>query len=64
MWIKSLRESQWRYKTGAGGSLNVDLLLASGGVIVVDPPSGPPRKFEYSGVGIGLSIPILKWLKL
>ncbi|MBN3803233.1 hypothetical protein GXB81_09215 [Paraburkholderia sp. Ac-20336] len=44
--------------------MNVDLLLASGGVIVVDPPSGPPRKFEYSGVGIGLSIPILKWLKL
>ncbi|WP_175861805.1 hypothetical protein [Burkholderia cepacia] len=64
MWIKTLRESEWKYDTGAGGGGGLELLLASGGVMVFDPPSGQPEQFAYAGVGIGLSLPILKWLKL
>ncbi|MCA8355093.1 hypothetical protein [Burkholderia cepacia] len=64
MWIKTLRESKWAYDTGAGGGVGLDLLLASGGVMVFDPPSGQPEQFTYASIGAGLSFPILKWLKL
>ncbi|WP_157657087.1 hypothetical protein [Burkholderia ubonensis] len=64
MWTKTLRESEWKYDTGAGGGGGIELLLASGGVIVLDPPSGQPEQFKYAGVGVGLSLPVLKWLKL
>ncbi|WP_155635513.1 hypothetical protein [Burkholderia cepacia] len=64
MWIKTLRESKWACDTGAGGGVGLDLLLASGGVMVFDPPSGQPEQFTYASIGAGLSFPILKWLKL
>ncbi|WP_431018543.1 hypothetical protein ACQ4K0_10980 [Burkholderia cepacia] len=64
MWIKTLRESQWKFKTGAGGGVGLDLFLASGGVIVLKPPSGQLEQFAYTGTGMGVSVPILKWLKL
>ncbi len=64
MWLKTLRESRWRFNTGAGGGGSLDLLLASGGVIVLKPPSGQLEQFAYAGTGIGVSVPILKWLKL
>lgn len=64
MWINALRESRWRYDTGAGGGTGLELLLVSGGVIVLDPPSGQPQQFAYTGEGIGVSVPLLKWLKL
>ena len=49
MWIKTLRESEWKYDTGAGGGAGLELLLASGGVMVFDPPSGQPEQFAYAG---------------
>ncbi|WP_321818263.1 MULTISPECIES: hypothetical protein [unclassified Paraburkholderia] len=64
MWIKTLRESNWKYDTGAGGGGGIDVVLASGGVVVLDPPTGQPEQFAYAGVGMGITFPILKWLKL
>ncbi|WP_159069081.1 hypothetical protein [Burkholderia metallica] len=64
MWLKTLRESRWKFNTGAGGGLGLDLFLTSGGVVVLKPPAGPLEQFAYAGTGMGVSVPILKLLRL
>lgn len=59
-----LRLSKWTYSTGAGGGLSVEILMATGGTIVLSDPAGHEQNFYYGGVGagigLGLKIPKIK----
>jgi hypothetical protein len=48
-----LRLSQWTYLTGAGGGASIDVVMATGGTIILDDPQKQEQKFHYGGVGLG-----------
>jgi hypothetical protein len=48
-----LRKSKWKYDTGAGGGVSVDIVVATGGNIVLTDPQKHSQSFYYGGVGIG-----------
>lgn len=49
-----LRSSKWTYSTGATGGVSVDVVVASGGTIVLQDPSQTDQSFYYGGLGAGL----------
>ncbi|WP_118186154.1 hypothetical protein [Paraburkholderia phosphatilytica] len=51
-----LRLSQWTYSTGAGGGAGIDIVMATGGTIILDDPQKQEQKFHYGGVGIGFGL--------
>ncbi|KVG13257.1 hypothetical protein [Burkholderia thailandensis] len=59
-----LRLSKWTYNTGAGGGLSVEIVMATGGTIILTDPEKHDQSFYYGGVGVGigagLKIPKIK----
>src|SRR5580698_9345753 len=52
--IDSLRESNWKYDTGASIGIGTALLSTSGGTIRFHDPDDQNQDFSYAGFGIGL----------
>ncbi|MDR5741429.1 MULTISPECIES: hypothetical protein [unclassified Caballeronia] len=59
-----LRPSEWSYSTGATGGVCADVVVASGGSIVLSDPDAKDEAFYYGGIGagmgVGIKIPRLK----
>lgn len=47
------RESKWSFNTSATGGAGLDLLMASGGEIVLNDPDQQPHSLHYGGMGAG-----------
>ena len=62
--MKVLRKSKWVFDTSSGGGAGIDLLLASGGVIVLDDPSKQPQQFQYAGIGVGHAFSIPRLMRI
>ncbi|MGX6998591.1 hypothetical protein [Caballeronia sp. KNU42] len=58
-----LRESKWKYDTGATGGMGTAFLAASGGTISLKNPDSQTQEFSYAGFGLSVfsvSIPKIK----
>ena len=61
----SIREtSAWTFNTSGTGGLGVGFFAATGGELVLNPPSGDPKGFYYGAAGAGLSLGIRKIPKI
>ncbi|KAG8151667.1 hypothetical protein [Burkholderia catarinensis] len=49
-----LRRSQWEYQTGSTFGASIELVMGSGGEILLKNPSGQFQRFWYGGLGVGL----------
>lgn len=51
-----LRQSAWKYSTGAGGGVSIEFVMASGGDIILTAPDERAQSFYYGGVGVGFGV--------
>lgn len=58
------KTSSWTFETSGTGGVGVEFVAASGGVVVLDDPSGKTRHFRYGAAGGGLSWGIRKLPKI
>lgn len=62
--ISIRKTSAWTFNTSGTGGLGLGLFTATGGELVLNPPSGDPKGFYYGAVGAGLSLGVRKIPKI
>ena len=58
------KTSAWTFNTSGTGGLGLGYFAASGGEVVLNPPTGAPKGFYYAAAGVGLSVGLKKIPKI
>jgi hypothetical protein len=61
--INLRKESAWTFNTSAGGGGGLGDYVASKGMFVLKDPKGDLQRFNYGGLGLGLSVPLPKLMR-
>ena len=51
------KESAWQFVTSSSGGVGVEFVVAEGGMIYLQDPSGKQQAFKYGAAGAGLGAP-------
>ena len=62
--VRISKTSAWTFNTSGTGGLGVGFFAATGGELVLNPPSGDPKGFYYAAAGVGVGVGIKRIPKI